>query len=164
MRLVLVPLLATMLFASGCGASGDHVVAANGVRFTVPRGWDRVRSGPDRVEPRTLLAVGTAGVRATPSPCASTLYRLPRAGAAVAVVGWSSIASAGGAPRPGRAPLARLVAVRRRTFECFAGRGAAADLLLAGKRYQVRVLVGDGASADRVRQALAAARSFEAVG
>jgi transposase len=52
-------------------------------------------------------------------------------------------------------------AVRGPFFDCFAGRGAAADLLLAGKRYQVGVLVGDRATKARVRDALAVARSFE---
>jgi len=79
----------------------------------------------------------------------------------VVVLRWSSVAAAGGSPAPGRAPLERLVSVRRPFFECFSGRGAAADLLLAGKRYQVGVLVGDRATKARVRDALAVARSFE---
>jgi len=115
-------------------------------------------------DPRTLLAVGTRAVRAKPSPCTQAAYRIPEADAVVVVISWSSAAAAGGAPPPGREPLQRLTAVRRPSFECFNGRGAAADLLLAGRRYQVGVLVGDRASAERVRQALAVARSFEPAG
>jgi len=157
--------VALTLLASACGGGSKHVISAHGVRMTVPDGWTRLRPGPDHVDdPRTLLVVGTTGVRATPSSCASPVYRLPTSGAAVAVVGWSSIASAGGAPPPGRAPLSGLVAVRKGTFECFTGRAAGVDLLLAGKRYQLRVLVGDRASKHQVSQALEVARSFEPAG
>ena len=165
MRLALTLLVALAFLASACGRSSKHVFSGHGVRLTVPDGWARLRPGPDHVDdPRTLLAVGTRGVRVTPSSCASPVYDPPSSGAAVAVVGWSSVASAGGAPPPGRAPLGRLVAVRKGTFECFTGRAAAVDLLLAGKRYQLRVLVGDRASGHQISQALEVARSFEPVG
>jgi hypothetical protein len=95
-----------------------------------------------------------------PSSCASPVYDLPATGAAVAIVGWPSVASAGAAPPAGRGPLAALHAVRRGTFECFTGRAAAVDLLVSGKRYQLRVLVGDRATKARVQDALAVARSF----
>ncbi len=79
----------------------------------------------------------------------------------VLVVGWKSVASAGGgASKPGRAPLKALVAVHEHTFECFPGRGAAADVVLGGKPFQVNVLIGDHASKLRVAEALAVARSF----
>jgi len=113
-------------------------------------------------DPRTLLVVGTAGVRPQASHCEIAAYRLPPSGAVVVVVGWESIASAGGSPwTRGRAPLKSLVAVHRPSFECFAGRGAASDVLLGGKPYQVNVMVGDRASKTRVEEALATARSFD---
>lgn len=157
-----MPLVALALLVSACDGSSSHVLASHGVRVLVPAGWERVR--PAVTNPRTLLVAGTPGVRPKPSRCTQAAYRIPAAGAMVVVIRWSSVAEAGGAPRPGRAPLRRLVAVTKPTFECFAGRGAVADLLLGGKRYQVGVLVGDRASADRVRQALAVARSFETAG
>lgn len=149
---------------AGCSGGGGRVISAHGVRLTAPKGWQLVRpasSGPV-TDPRTLLAVGTPGVQAKPSRCEFAAYRIPPQAAAVVVVGWSSIAAAGGvANTPGRAPLKRLVAVSRPSFECFAGRGTAADVLLGGKPYQVNVLVGDRASGRRVKQALAVARSFD---
>ena len=81
------------------------------------------------------------------SRCSIAAYRIPTDGAVVIVVGWTSAATAGGAAaRPGRAPLKELVTVRRPSFECFAGRGAVADVLLGRTPYQVNVLVGDRAS------------------
>jgi hypothetical protein len=113
-------------------------------------------------DPRTLLVVGTAGVRPQAFHCGIAAYHLPPSGAVVIVVAWKSIASAGGGPwTRGRAPLKSLIAVHRPSFECFAGRGAASDVLLGGKPYQVNVMVGDRASKTRVKEALATARSFE---
>ena len=62
--------------------------------------------------------------------------------------------------KPGRTPLTKLVAVQRPSFECFRGRGAAAQLVLGGKAYQVSVLLGDRAMRGLVDRALAVARSF----
>ena len=113
-------------------------------------------------DPQTLLVVGTAGVRPQASNCGIAAYRLPPAGAVVVVVGWKSVATAGGGPwEPGRAPLKNLLAVHRPSFDCFSGRGTAATVLLAGKPYQVNVMVGDRASKRRVAEALAVARSFD---
>jgi len=112
--------------------------------------------------PQTLLVVGTAGVRPQASNCEIAAYRLPPAGAVVVVVAWKSIVTAGGAPwKPGRAPLKNLVAAHRPSFDCFSGRGASAEVLLAGKPYQVNVMVGDRASKPRVAEALAVAQSFD---
>ena len=163
MRWAVVSLIGLMFVGLGCGRSG-HVVSSHGVRVAVPKGWARVRPANDApvTDPRTLLVVGTSGVRAKSSQCEVAAYRIPDSGAAVVVVGWKSVATAGGgAPKPGRAPLKKLLAVTRPSAECFAGRGAAADVLLGGKPYQVSVLVGDGATQHRVTQALAVARSFD---
>ena len=147
---------------TGCGGSGKHVVSGNGARLTVPRGWERIPPATSRgTDPRTLLVVGTAAARGKPSRCDQAAYAVPVSGAVVLVLRWSSVESAGGAPPPGRAPLGQLVSVRKPAFECFSGRGAAADVLLGGKRYQVGVLVGDKATDARVQDALAVARSFE---
>ena len=145
-------------------ASGVRVVTGGGVRLALPAAWSRVRAAPSGAvtDPRTLLVVGTAGVRPRSSSCQIAAYRIPAAGAAVVVVGWKSLASSGGGPLPrGRRSLRRLVAVHRPSFECFSGRGAAADVMLGGKPYQVNVLVGDRASRQRVAAALAVARSFD---
>lgn len=161
MRLAVTSLVAISLLAAACGSS-THGVTAHGVKLEVPDGWTQLQPRADHVaEPHTLLAVGKGGVHQATSPCASAVYD---SGATVSVVGWPSVASAGGVPPRGRAPLESLVAVRRNTLECFNGRAAAVDLLIAGKRYQVRVLVGDRASRRLVRQALSVARSFAPVG
>ena len=49
----------------------------------------------------------------------------------------------------------------RPSFECYSGRGAAEQVVLGGKAYQVNVLVGDRASRRLVTQALLVARSFD---
>src|SRR4051794_41937390 len=161
MRLVLMPLLALSLIASACGGSGGHVLSSHGVHVVAPGGWSSIRPAQGPVtDPRVLLVAGTDGVRAHSSHCAGQAYRVPPTGAAVVVLRWSSVASAGGAPAPGRAPLERLVSLRRPLFECFAGRGAAADPLPAGKRYQGGVLGGRRANKGRVRGAPAGAPVF----
>lgn len=143
--------------------SGVRAVSANGVRMVVPSGWGRVKAAsPGAVtDPRTLLVVGTAGVRPTGSNCQIAAYRVPVTGAVVVAVGWKNLALSGAEhKKPGRAPLNALVRVRRGVFECFAGPGAVALLVIAGKAYQVNVLVGVRASGRVVGAALAVARSF----
>ena len=157
MRLVALALVSLAVTQVG------QIVSAHGVRVTIPAGWSRVRaaSAGAVTDPRTLLVVGTAGVRPRPSLCQIAAYRVPPTGAVVVVVGWQKLALSGAAKqRPGRWPLARLTAVRRPSFECFAGRGAAVSVVLAGRAYQVNVMVGDRASGQRVAAALAVARSF----
>jgi hypothetical protein len=159
----LTAILLALLAAAQLAGSG-RVVAANGVRLVVPPAWQRVApADPGPVsDPRTLLVVGTVGVRPRSSQCQIAAYRIPTDGAAVVVVRWQSVASAGGGPwTPGRAPLGKLRSVHRPSFECFSGRGAVADVLLGGHPYQVNVLVGDRASPQRVAAALAVARSFD---
>jgi hypothetical protein len=157
-------LLALSLVAVSCGA-GSRTVVAHGVRVVLPSDWHRVPAASDGpvTDPRTLLVVGTRGVRPRVSECQIAAYRVQPAKAVVVVVGWRSLKNSGGAGmKPGRAPLGKLVAVRRPSFECFSGRGAAADVLLRGTAYQVNVMVGDRASKRVVAQALAVARSFDA--
>jgi len=164
MRRTAVSIVGLMFVGLGCAGAGGRVVSSHGVQVVVPKGWERVRPADDSpvTDPRTLLVVGTAGVHAKPSQCEIAAYRIPTSGAVVVMVGWKSVATAGGvAAKPGRAPLKKLVAVTRPSAECFAGRGAAADVLIGGKPYQVSVLVGDGATKQRVAQALAVARSFD---
>jgi hypothetical protein len=79
----------------------------------------------------------------------------------VVVVGWKTATSGGGRLKPGRAPLKKLVRVRRPSFECFSGRGAAAQVALGDKAYQVNVMVGDRASRRVIAEALAVGRSFD---
>jgi hypothetical protein len=142
---------------------GYRSISAGGVRVVVPAGWQRVPAASDGpvTDPRTLLVVGTSGVRPRSSICQIAGYRIPAQGAVVVVVGWKSPSSGGGSMTPGRAPLKKLVRVRRPSFECFGGRGAAADLALGVHAYQVNVLVGDRASRRTIEQALAIGRSFD---
>jgi hypothetical protein len=163
MRCAVVSLIGLMFVGFGCGGAG-RVVSSHGVQVAVPNGWVRVPPANDApvTDPRTLLVVGTAGVRPKSSRCEIAAYRIPDSAAVVVVVGWKSLATAGGGARePGRGPLKKLVDVRKPSAECFDGRGTAADVLLAGKPYQVSVLVGDDATKQRVAQALAVARSFD---
>lgn len=112
-------------------------------------------------DPRTLLVVGTAGVRPRISRCQIAAYYVPLNGAVVVVVGWHSLRESGATHyNPGRAPLLKLVTVRRPSFECYRGRGAAADVVLRRTAYQVNVMVGDRAPQSRIATALAIARSF----
>jgi len=137
-------------------------IRAHGVVLTLPAGWHRVASAGDGpvTDPRTLLVVGTAGARPKPTQCQIAAYGVPRQAAVVVVVGWKTATSGGGRMKPGRWPLGKLTSVRRPSFECFAGRGAAASLALSGKAYQVNVMVGDSASAQTIAKALAVGRSF----
>jgi hypothetical protein len=162
MRLLLATLLGLVFASLALAARSERIIASSGVRFVVPTGWQRVRTAnPGPVtNPVALLVVGTAGVRPRASQCQIAAYRVPAGGAVVVVVGWSSVTMAGGTERPGRAPLAKLVAVHPHSAECFAGRAAAAQLNLGGKLFQVNVMVGNRASKLRVDQALAVARSF----
>lgn len=163
MRVALACLLGLGCASLALAATRGRIIASNGVRFIVPAGWQRVHAANPGsvVDPRTLLVVGTAGVRPRASRCQIAAYRVPGAGALVVVVGWRSVAAAGGTPKPGRAPLARLVAVRAHSAECFAGRAAAADVNLGGELFQVNVMVGARASKLRVAEALTVARSFD---
>jgi hypothetical protein len=164
MRLTLLSLLGLAFVSLALAAGTGRIVSANGARLVIPAGWQRIQAAnPGAVsDPRTVLVVGTAGVRPTTSPCLDAAYHVPVTGAVVVAVGWKSVASAGGgSPTPGRAPLKKLVAVRRHLSECFAGRSAVADVLLGGRPYQVNVLVGDRATKRRVAEALKVARSFD---
>jgi hypothetical protein len=163
MRPVLA-LVALLLVAPAVPATDRmRTIAGHGVRLDVPPGWHRVpaaSAGPV-TDPRTLLVVGTVGVRPRLSQCQIAAYRIPATGAVVVVVGWSSLAAGGGGHmKPGRAPLQRLRSATRPSFECFSGRGAAAQVLLGGKPYQVNVMVGDHASKQTIAEGFAVARSF----
>jgi hypothetical protein len=165
MRLSSVLLVALVFATLAAASSGGRIISAHGVRLVVPLTWQRIEpasAGPV-TDPRTLLVVGTAGVRARVSRCQVAAYSIPAAGAVVVVVGWTSVAKAGGkAPKPpGRAPLKKLRAVHRPSFECFSGRGAVAQVLLGGMVYQVNVMAGERVSQHRVAVALTVARSFD---
>jgi hypothetical protein len=163
-RLIALLLAGVVVVPLGLAGTGGRIISAHGVRFVAPSGWQRVPAANAGAvtDPRTLLVAGTAGVRPRTSQCLIAAYRLPPVGAAVVVVRWNSVASAGGGPLPpGRAPLRKLRSVHRPSFECFSGRGAVAVVLLGGRPYQVNVMVGDRASQQRVAEALAVARSFD---
>jgi hypothetical protein len=140
-----------------------HTIAANGVRLSVPSDWAGVKPAVDApvVDPRTLLVVGTPGVRALHVHCPGVAsYHVPALGAVVVVIGWAPGIAAGGPLPQGRAALDTLTKVHRPMFDCYAGRGAAAGLRLAGRDYQVNVMVGSRATAKRVAEALTVGRSF----
>jgi hypothetical protein len=156
----LLALLMSLLAALSFG-DRSRVISAHRIRVTVPSGWHRVAPAGDGnvTDPRTLLVVGTAGTGYRSSACQITQYRVPPRGGVVVVVGWKQ----GGTPpnRGGRGPLRALRRVRRHTFECWPGRGAAAQVTLGGRVYQVNVMVGDRATRRVVEQALAVGRSFD---
>ena len=140
--------------------AGNTAVSSAGVRVVIPSAWRIVEPAPDRpvIDPKTLLVVGTDGVRAKQSQCQIAAYRVPAQGAVVVVVGWARGEWSG---TPGRGPLAHLTSVKRPAFECFTGRGAAVQVRLRRTAYQVNVMVGDRASKREVSEALAVARSFD---
>ena len=161
MRPVISAILALALAGVASG-SGGQTVRAHGVALTIPAGWHRVPSAGDGpvTDPRTLIVVGTAGATPKTTQCQIASYHVPADGAVVVIVRWKTATSGGGHMQPGRRPLKAMISVRRPSFECFAGRGVAATLALSGKAYQVNVMVGDSASAQRVTDALAVGRSF----
>jgi hypothetical protein len=144
-----------VLGAVGVGAA----ISANGVQVWAPAGWHRIAPAGDGpvTDPRTLLVVGTSGVRPHFTQCQIAAYRIPPDGAVVVIVGWKG---ANGDPGVGTKELARLTAVKRSVFECFKGRGAAATVVLRQREYQVNVMVGDRATKRRIGEALDVARSF----
>jgi hypothetical protein len=146
----------TLALTSIANGGGGQAVRAHGVALTVPAGWHRVTPAGDGpvTDPRTLLVVGTTGVAPKPTQCQIAAYRVPAHGAVVVIVGWKSATSGGGRIKPGRRPLKVLTSVKRRSFECFAGRGAVASLVLGGKAYQVNVMVGNSTSAQHVAEPL----------
>lgn len=147
---------AAALAVSGVGAATGDVARAGGVQLTVPADWAKVAPAPQARlgDPRTLLVVGTEGVRAIHSECLVATYRVPADGAVVVVIGWRD--SVGGSSF---LPLSTMK-LRRGTFECFAGRGAVGRVTRRDRDFQVNVMVGDRASADTVEAALEAARSI----
>ncbi len=160
MRLLVSVVLVLAFTAVAHGGGGGQTARAHGVALTMPTGWHRVASTNDLPDPRTLLVVGTAGVVPMATECQIAAYRVPTHGAVVVVVGWRTATSGGGQMKPGRWPLKTMTSVKRRTFECFGGRGAAASLALGGRAYQVNVMVGNSTSTQHIAQALAVGRSF----
>ena len=77
-------------------------------------------------------------------------------GAVVVVIGWRDATGASSF-----LPLSSMK-LRRGTFECFAGRGAVAQVTRRGLDYQVNVMIGDRASTETVDAAFDAARSIVA--
>ena len=64
-------------------------MAFDNCALSVPAGWHRVQAAGDGpvTDPRTLLVVGTAGVRSKPTHCQIAAYRVTIDGAVVVVVG-----------------------------------------------------------------------------
>lgn len=162
MRALAAILTALALSTTASAAGHGRIIAAHGVRLVVSAGWHQVASADDGpvIDPKTLLVVGTSGVHPRASQCQIAAYTIPSDGAVVVVVGWKTATSGGGHLKPGRAPLAALRSVRRPSFECFNGRGAAAQVALGGRAYQINVMVGDGATTRDIADALAVVRSF----
>lgn len=138
------------------GAATGVVARSGGVQLDLPSGWSKVvPTHEDRVEdPRTLLVIGTDGVKAIESDCQVSSYRVPADGAVVVVIGWRDSVGASGF-----LPLSTMK-LRRGTFECFPGRGAVGRIMRRDRDFQVNVMVGDRASVATVDAALDAARSL----
>ncbi len=153
------------LFAAICAAfvtipafaGAVEIVRNGGVSLDIPSGWAKVDRAPSTTtDPRTLLVVGTKGARAIVTECQVATYRVPADGAVVVVIGWRESIGAGSLPLSG-------MKLRRGTFECFAGRGAVAQVTRGNRDFQVNVMVGDKADAGTVADALDVARSFALV-
>jgi hypothetical protein len=142
------------LAASAAVAATGDVARAWGIQLTLPDGWSKVAPAADsRADPRTLLVIGTDGVRPIQSDCQVSSYRVPADGAVVVVIGWKKSV---GVSFP---PLSAMK-LRRGIFDCFAGRGAFARVTRGDRDFQVNVLAGDRASNATVEDALDAARSI----
>jgi hypothetical protein len=146
--------LAAALVASATAAVGD-AARGGGVQLTLPDGWAKVVSRDTRVDdPRTLLVVGTDGVKAVDSNCQVSAYRVPADGAVVVVIGWRD--SVG---ETNILPISTMK-LRRGTFDCFAGRGAVGRVTRRDRDFQLNVMVGDRASAATIDAAFDAVKSF----
>lgn len=138
------------------GAATGDVARSGGVQLDLPDGWSKVVPAREATsaDPRTLLVIGTDGVRATQSDCQVAAYRVPSDGAVVVVVGWrQSVGGTSFLPLTG-------MKLRRGTFDCFSGRGAVGRVTRRDRDFQVNVLVGDRADPDTIGAALDAARSI----
>ena len=153
--LVLVAVgLAAAVVASAAVAAGD-VARAGGVQLTLPDGWAKVVSRDTRVDdPRTLLVIGTDGVKAVDSDCQVSAYRVPADGAVIVVIGWHD--SIG---ETNILPLSTMK-LRRGTFDCFAGRGGVGRVTRRDRDFQLNLMVGDRASAATIDAAFDAVKSF----
>ena len=156
---LLAALVAALTLASVATGALVEGARGGGIELTLPAGWEKV--APARAsaisDPQTLLVIGTDGVRATDSECQVSSYRVPLTGAVVVVIGWrDSVGQGGFLPLSG-------MKLRRGTFECFAGRGAVAQLTRKHRDFQVNVMVGDRAEPETIADALEAARSFALV-
>jgi hypothetical protein len=155
LALALGAVVASIAVASVGAATGD-VARSGGVQLDLPPGWSKVvPTREDRLDdPRTLLVIGTDGVKAIESDCLVSSYRVPADGAVVVVIGWRDSVGASGF-----LPLSTMK-LRRGTFECFPGRGAVGRIARRDRDFQVNVMVGDRASAATADVALDAARSL----
>jgi hypothetical protein len=151
--------VAATLTAAASAVSGV-VLRSGGVTVKAPTGWELVPVAESSAvtDPRTVLVAGSEGAAVRKSDCQVAAYRVPADGAVVVVLRW-----AGKAPEwleSDREVLTELK-LRRAFFECFGGRGAAVQIAIKGRAYQVNVMVGDRASSKSVAAALAAARSLD---
>ena len=150
-----------LVIATAAAASAWPVLKANGVRVRTPTGWSLVSPadpGPV-VDPRTVLVVGTDGAVARQSDCQVAAYHVPADGAVVVVLRWAG--KAADDVSTDRDVLD--MKLRREYFECFDGRGAAAQIAIRGRAFQVNAMVGDRATTKEIANALAVVRSFDVV-
>jgi hypothetical protein len=159
MRVAALAAFVALVAAGGALATDWRDVETGGVQVRVAAGWARVLPADvaEESDLRAVLVVGTKGVSARESRCQVSAYRVPADGAAVVVIGARGLASPA-IPRT-RDGLQQL-RLEREYFDCFDGRGAAAQIALRGRAYQINVLVGDRAAPQTIQQALAIARSF----
>ena len=155
---VLAVVVCGLVVAGVAAAAEVRTIEGGGVSMRVPVDWVRVpRAEAGLVgEPRTLLVVGTRGVRPIETDCRVASYKIPIDGAAVVVIGWRGKLAThyiGGRDTL----LAR--ELERDYFECFGGRALAAQFDLDGRTYQVNVMVGDRADKATIAEAIAVARS-----
>ena len=146
--------VAALVASAAVAATGD-TARAWGIQLTLPDGWSKVAPAAETrtTDPRTMLVIGTDGVRAMESDCQVSSYKVPADGAAVVVIGWKTSIGVS-------FPSLSAMKLRRGTFDCFAGRGAFARVTRGDRDFQVNVLAGDRASNATVEDALAAARSL----
>jgi hypothetical protein len=161
MRRRVIAVLACGLVVAGVAVAAESLrtIEGNGIALRVPVDWVRVprADAGSTADPHTFLVVGTQGVRPIETDCLASSYRVPADGAAVAVIGWKRKLSThyvGGRENLYAREL------ERGYFDCFAGRGIAAQIDLDGRTYQVNVMVGDRAERSTILDALAAARSL----
>jgi hypothetical protein len=144
--------------ASARGSGGPwQRLTARGVSLAIPPAWREVPPlQPRRIDREAVLTVGSGGVRPGKPSCAFGNFLIPSTGAAVIVIATPQFP----APRLSLSAAARALVLRTGKVECwYQHRGGAVFGHIAGRAYELAILVGDAATRPQVELARRVAES-----